>query len=155
MREKAIERVETHVAGACVANGLGPLYLLALRRSMKRQLFPGLWECVGGQVLRGQTFEDAALDHLKDEAGIEGRVICPIATYYIPANHGINDLIPGIRLLVQVDRSSNVMIDAEQHDSWAWIKETEMDYVDWIPGLKDQLNKAISVYKALHYNGEI
>ena len=157
MREKGIHLVETHVAGACIGNGLGPIYVLALRRAGSRSLYPNLWEGIGGQVQPGQSFEDAVRSHLQDEAGISGRVVCPFATYVIQPgpDTGAEHAIPGVRFLVKIDGTPQPRIREDQHQGWAWLPEDEIDKVEWIPGIKDQLVDGIKLYKRLHYEDSV
>ena len=57
MREDKNYQIEVHVAGMCFKDDC----VLAVKRSPNRRLYPGLWECSGGQVHPGESFEDAAI----------------------------------------------------------------------------------------------
>ena len=45
-------------------------YLISLR-SADRPIFPLMWECVGGSVLKGESSRDGAIREVKEEVGID------------------------------------------------------------------------------------
>ena len=54
---------EVHVAGVCVRRSNdGRTEILVVRRGESRSLYPGMLSGVGGQVLRGESFEEAVLE---------------------------------------------------------------------------------------------
>ena len=93
MRETGAQEQEVHVAGVCVARGAGPPAILALKRTNSRSLFPGYWEGVGGQVLPGETLEEAVQTHLREEAGLTGEVVQPFASVNLRID-GIGSPVP-------------------------------------------------------------
>ncbi len=152
MREDAVHKVEVHVAGACIGNGLGPVKVLALHRQKDRALFPNLWECIGGQVKRGQTLEDAVLQHLREETGLSGTVLSPYITYSIRPDetNGVESVIPGVRFILRIYGYPEPNVDPRQHQNSLWLEEDELSKVEWIPGLEEQIRAGIEIYKKLH-----
>jgi isopentenyldiphosphate isomerase len=45
--------------------------LVIQKRSGKKDTFPDHWECVGGHMAPGETYEDAAQREVKEELGVE------------------------------------------------------------------------------------
>ena len=82
---------EEHIRGEALPEGLYHLvvhvwirnregkYLISLR-SADRPIFPLMWECVGGSVLKGESSQNGAIREVKEEVGIDlsldaGRII--------------------------------------------------------------------------------
>lgn len=146
MRELGIHKIEIHVAGVCVARTAeGALRVLALRRALSKQLFPGLWEGVGGQVLAGESLDDAVFRHLRDEAGLESDSAVPFATYVIEpgTNSGAGGRIPGVRFVATVPLRDPTL-DPQQHVEARWLAVEELVEVDWIPGVVEQVIEGLS-----------
>ena len=145
MRELGIKRIEAHVAAVCVTPPPNPL-LLAMHRSWDRTLFPGYWEGPGGQVHEEESFPEAVLRHLREEAGITGHILEPITTYVIEPGtiSGAEERIPGIRFLVLMDQPVRTRLDPRQHQGSQWMPIDHISEVRWIPGVLPQLEQAIS-----------
>ena len=150
MREAGIHRIEMHVAGACIRETGGRLEMLALHRAPTRTLFPGHWEGIGGQVGPGESLEDAVARHLIDEARLAGNIMGPVATYVIDPgpSSGAAELIPGVRFLVRLAEVAQPVIDPRQHQDWRWVPVNQLSRVRWIPGMLDQLRRAVTTYHA-------
>lgn len=127
--------VVVHVACLCT-NGRS---VLALLRSPDQGIYPGFWEGPGGAILPGETFENGASRKMVTEAGIIGRVGRPVATYSI-VSPGL-PTIPGVRMLVEVDGEPMPSISS-QHIAWKWIPVSEIDTINWIPGIVDDIRLA-------------
>lgn len=71
-REEVRERCLLHRASkVIVLDGKGKF--LVQKRSLNKDLFPGLWELgVGETVKSGDSYESAAMNGLKDEVGVIG-----------------------------------------------------------------------------------
>jgi 8-oxo-dGTP pyrophosphatase MutT (NUDIX family) len=123
MRELGIRQVEAHVAAVCISRHAEPLQLLALHRAATRTLFPNLHEGPGGQVDIDESFPEAALRHIREEAGLVARIVQPVSTYVIEpgALSGSDKRIPGLRFLAVVDGLPDATIDSRQHSDWRWV----------------------------------
>jgi len=63
---KNSEKIEVHVAGICFYEGK----VLVMKRSGNKRLYPGLWECGGGKVRMGETFEDSIIREIGEETNM-------------------------------------------------------------------------------------
>lgn len=151
MRETGVQEQEVHVAGVCVSRGSHPPSVLALKRTDSRSLFPGYWEGVGGQVLPGESLEEAVHTHLREEAGLDGEVVQPFASYVIEPGRAsrANKRIPGVRFLVLVDDRPEARIDPRQHTEWRWVPVDQLGQLQWIPGLREQIEDGVRLYRSL------
>jgi 8-oxo-dGTP pyrophosphatase MutT (NUDIX family) len=147
MREKEIHKTETHV-GCIVFDGNE---ILALKRAPSRELFPNNWTTGGGQVKPGESFEDAAIRKMKEEAGIVVEPITSIGTYEFNTSDG---KVPGIYLVCEfIDYVNSDLkqpqLNSEEHTEAKWISEEEIQNHDFIPNLKENLPSAFEVYYAM------
>ncbi|MFC2143345.1 NUDIX domain-containing protein [Candidatus Aenigmatarchaeota archaeon] len=57
--------------------------ILLEKRSMKKDLYPGVWGDVAGHVDSGETYEEAAKRELKEEIGVEAELkrVCDFKKY--------------------------------------------------------------------------
>jgi 8-oxo-dGTP diphosphatase len=155
MRELGIREIEAHVAAVCISRGTDPPRVLALHRAPTRTLFPSFWEGPGGQVDVGESFTEAALRHVQEEAGISAQIVQPVATYVIEPGglSGADKRIPGLRFLAVVDSAPPATIDPRQHRAWQWLSVDQLRQVNWIPGVQPQVEQAINVYRSLSTGG--
>ena len=145
MREEGKEEIEVHVAGICFDNDK----VLALKRSPYRELYPNLWECGGGQVNRGESFDEAVKRQLKEEAGIILGYMKPFGTYEIKIDSE-QKIIPGLYYACQIQGYFNRKCPqiSEEHTEWKLQPFFKIDKLEFIPGLKENIKKAYSVFKA-------
>jgi len=137
IREEGRDRIEVHVAGVCLRAVNGRWKLLAAKRTRKRSLFPGKWECGGGQVRRGEDFIAALKRQMFEEFGLDIHPLYPIETYAIPIPQPPR-LIPGVRYLC-VANAGRVRLNKKEHSSYRWL-EIPVPKLDWIGGLKETLD---------------
>ncbi|MCD6260751.1 MAG: NUDIX domain-containing protein [Thaumarchaeota archaeon] len=146
MREEGIHKIEVHVAGICLKNEEGRFKILIGKRTRSRQLFPNCWECGGGQVHRGENFVTALKRQMKGEFGIDVVVECPIGVYEIKTN---NTIIPGLRFICRPKDNQQEIVVRKELVEYKWIDESEIDIYEFIPGLKEDLKRALSLYKKI------
>jgi 8-oxo-dGTP pyrophosphatase MutT (NUDIX family) len=148
MREEGIHKLEVHVAAICVRdNGKGRFEILIGKRTPNRQLFPGYWECGGGQVFTGENFEVALERQIKGEFNIAVTVEYPVGTYEIKTNGAV---IPGLRFICRPkDKQQEATVNPEELSECRWIDENSMDAYGFIPGLKEDIKKALSFYRKI------
>jgi len=148
MREEERFELEVHVAGICLRKEEEYEILIA-RRSDKRKLYPGLWECGGGQVEPGENFEEAVKRQLKEELGVIIDVIVPIGTYEIKTPDLPQKRIPGIHYLCEVisfvDKEPKV--DGKELTEWKWLPFSKLEKVDFIPDLPSEIREAVKLHK--------
>jgi 8-oxo-dGTP pyrophosphatase MutT (NUDIX family) len=143
MREEGVRRIEVHVAGICFDRDR----VLVLKRSLSRRLFPGLWECGGGQVNPGEGFGEAVARQLREEAGVITEMLGPAGIYDIFLPEGEQKKIPGIHfacIFKGYAEGSEPRLSAE-HTEWKWQPLDRLDELEFIPGLKEDIRKAHSL----------
>lgn len=58
--------------------------LLLIRRSEKSEAFPSCWALPGGFLDKGESIEDCAVRELKEETGLEAKMLAPIGVFSKP-----------------------------------------------------------------------
>ena len=142
--------IEAHVSGVCFYGDC----VLAAKRAPNREIYPNLWECGGGQVKKGESFEEAVLRQLEEELGVKAKVIAPFKTYEIlpkgEKGHNRNELsgikakIPGIRFICRLEgfldgKSPKI---SPEHTEWKLQPVSQLDKLELIPMLKEDINEA-------------
>ena len=145
-REKEIHEIEVHVAGLCIRESSGDIDFLIGKRAADRLIFPGFWECGGGQVHKGESFVDAVKFHMKEEFGIDVEVLFPFATYRIELK---DKMIPGLRFICRIKNGETVNIDQQELVDFRWISLKEIDNFDMIPGLIEEIKTGLSYYQKI------
>ncbi len=137
MRENKKSKIEAHVAGICFK---GDEVLIA-KRASSRKLYPGLWECGGGQVDPGESFEDAVKRQLKEELGVVAKPVEVLSTYAIETPEG---KIPGIKIICMfedyVDKKGPRI--SEEHAECRWQPVSKLEGFEFIPGIREEIEKA-------------
>lgn len=140
MREKDQSRIEAHVAGICIKDDS----VLVAKRSPDRKIYPGLWECGGGQVKPGENFEEAITRQMKEELGIDVKPLHVFRTYEISVPELEQQKIPGIKFacsLLGYIRGEGPTI-SEEHTEYRWQPIGKLDEFEMIPGLKEDIISA-------------
>jgi len=136
-REDGVETIEAHVAGICVRKTGDGWSVLAARRHESRSLYPGKWECGGGQVRGGEGFPAALRRQFFEEFGIDVEPRYPVETYEIQARGRV---IPGVRLLCQA-RAGDVRLNLREFSEYRWLNLPVEQPLDWIGGIKEALDR--------------
>lgn len=142
VRETHCERIEMHVAGACLRLNGDRWQLLAGRRTGERSLFPSKWECGGGHVQPGEDLRAAVKRQIFEEFGLD------IVPQYIIEDYSIHvprGIIPGVRFLC-IAKEGNVRLDPREFSEWRWLDIPIPADLDWIPGVKDVLDTALPAF---------
>ena len=147
VREKARSKIEAHVSGVCLREKGGVREVLLGRRADWREIFPGRWECGGGQVATNQSFSDAVRSHLLEEFGLGVEVIAPFCTYEISMVDG--SIIPGVRFVCIPTEGGMVNIDQNQIVESSWVEVGDLSTRDLIPGLGADIEKADRLWNVL------
>jgi len=145
-REKQVHLIEVHVAAMCFNQARGNTRLLIGQRADDREIFPGYWECGGGQVHVGETFNEAVLFHMNEEFGLEVNVLFPFGTYRIDLK---DKMIPGIRFICEPTSSTNITIDMEEIVEYRWIDPNDASKYNMIPGLCNDIALGYHHYKRI------
>jgi 8-oxo-dGTP diphosphatase len=144
MREEKRCEVEVHVAGISYRKGGRGIEVLAAKRTSTRELYPGKWECGGGQVGLNENFEEAVTRQLREELGVEIKVIAPISVYEILTPHLPQKKIPGIQFACLL-KGGTPKIDGKEHEEWKWFPLSEIGHIDFIPGVREAILKGARI----------
>jgi ADP-ribose pyrophosphatase YjhB (NUDIX family) len=84
IREDGPDKLEVHVASVCVKMVKNRAQVLVARRTGNRSFFPGKWECGGGMVRRGESFDTAIQRQIFEEFELEIERVRVLEVYEIP-----------------------------------------------------------------------
>lgn len=140
MRENKQHKIEVHVAGICFND---KDEVLLLKRTQNRKLYPGLWECGGGQVEIGENFEKAITRQMREEAGVMIKSIKLIGVYEINIPKDPQKKIPGIKFACKLKGYVNNKPQiSPEHDDWRWQPINQLKEFKFIPGIKKDIKIA-------------
>lgn len=135
MREEFFEEIEVHVSGICIKGD----YVLCGKRTASRQLYPNKWECGGGAVKKGESFETACLRQLQEEYGVNVEIIRIVGTYIIKTS---DKTIPGLTFLCCITDQNSPNPDCNEFCDVRFIHFSDLSKYDFIPGVLSDINKA-------------
>jgi hypothetical protein len=145
-REKIREKPEVHVAGICIKEVDNTIKILIAKRMSERKYFPDLYEGCGGQLRYSESLIEGVKRHFKLEMNIDVEVISDIHLFYeirLPNE----PLIPGIYFLCKYKSGEPTSLN---HSKIDWISEKQFELMtqeEFIPGVKDEIKKLISIYR--------
>jgi 8-oxo-dGTP pyrophosphatase MutT (NUDIX family) len=141
IREDGQDLIETHVAGICIRWHRGRWQFLAARRTLARSLFPGKWECGGGQVRTGESFPTAIKRQVFEEFGLDVEPASLVEVYeiHIP---GKQKVIPGVRFMC-LAKQGRVRLNKREFTMYRW-SNLPVPKLDWIPGVKEILERVLT-----------
>lgn len=142
-REEGLHKIEVHVGALCIDEAGGKLRCLIAKRTAARKLYPDLWEGGGGQVKPDESFPDAVKRQMKEEFGLDARVLFPFRDYVIETAQG---RIPGIGYVCCKAANSEVRLDGKEHSEYAWVLPEELEGYALIPGVAEDIRKGIALY---------
>lgn len=138
-REQAIHEIETHAACLCFCKQGEAWRCLVAQRTPTRSLFPGKWDCGGGQVQAGESFPAAASRQIYEEFGLDVQNLTAFGTYLIRTD---DKTIPGVVFIGVVEADADVTCDPAEFSQHRWIGPEDLDTLDFIPGVRDDLSDA-------------
>ena len=150
MREDHLETIEVHVAGICFREAAEGILVLLAKRQPTRALYPGLWECGGGQVLPGENFEEAVVRQMREEFGVLIECVLPFATYEINTPDLPQKKIPGIIFVCfwqgYADGATEPSCDGKEHSECCWQPMDDLSAFDFIPGVRDDIRRGWEMF---------
>lgn len=150
MREDHHELIEVHVAGICLRETEAGIVVLIAKRQVTRALYPGLWECGGGQVHAGENFEEAVIRQMREEFGIRIGGAIPFSTYEISVPDLPQKKIPGIKFVCFCEGYEGGSIgpacDIREHSECRWQPMDDLAGFDFIPGIRDDIRTGWEIF---------
>lgn len=149
MRETKRHCIEVHVAGICLRETDFDIEVLIAKRRENKELYPGKWECGGGQVKAGETFEKAIKRKMKEELGVIVERVLVFGTYGIEVPNLEQKKIPGIKFICffkNYVNDGNPQINPEAFSEWKWQSINNLSGIDFIPGIKEEILVAWEFY---------
>lgn len=148
-REEKRYLIEVHVAGICFRETETDIEVLIAKRKEDRKLFPGKWECGGGQVYAGENYEEAIKRQLEDELGVLIKKAIVFGTYEIITPDLEQKKIPGIKFVCFFDEYVNKQgpqINPKEFTEWKWQSINNLSGIDFIPGMQEEVRTAWEFY---------
>lgn len=143
-REDGVRKIEVHVAGICAREIEQHVWeILAAKRSPSRSLFPNKWECGGGMVRKGESFQAALKRQMFEEFGLSVNPQHVIECYQIHVPNG-QQVIPGVRMLCFVD-SGKITLNERELVAYKWLRLPVAESLDWIGGIKEAIDIATGI----------
>lgn len=105
--------------------------VLIAQRAADRALFPGKWECGGGMVRRGESFEGALRRQVFEEFGLHVQSAHVLELYEIHTTDRLQPVIPGVRLLSWVT-DERVRLCRREFVRCEWVPVTAIPTRDFI-----------------------
>lgn len=149
MRETKQHKIEVHVAGICLRETDFDIEVLIAKRRENKELYPGKWECGGGQVKMGENFEEAIKRKMKEELSVIVNKVVVFGTYEINVPKLEQRKIPGIKFVCLLDGFVNgkePQIKEDAFSEWKWQSINKLEGIDFIPGIKEEINVAWEFY---------
>ncbi len=150
MREIHRERIEVHVAGICLRETEDGISVLIAKRRETRTLYPGLWECGGGQVHAGENFEEAIARQMREELGIIIEEARPFSTYEIVVSDLSQGKIPGLKFVCfwkeYVNGGTEPTCDGREHSECRWQSVDDLSEFDFIPGIREDIKEGVEIF---------
>lgn len=148
-REDKQHKIEVHVAGVCFRETKTDIEVLIVRRKENRKLFPGKWECGGGQVYAGENFEEAVKRQMTEELGVIVDRVLVFGTYEILTPDLPQKKIPGIKFVCfgnQYVNGQGPQIDEKEHDEWKWQSINDLTDIDFIFNINKDIMQGWEFY---------
>jgi 8-oxo-dGTP diphosphatase len=96
--------------------------VLLLKRLETKRFLPGYYDVPGGKLEEGEDPNSAILRELKEETGMEGRVIRPYNVWHaITERDGNKEHMIEIDYLVEVKGPKKVSVSKDEHSEYIWV----------------------------------
>jgi ADP-ribose pyrophosphatase YjhB (NUDIX family) len=148
-REEKRYLIEVHVTGICFRETENNIQVLIAKRNNDRELYPGKWECGGGQVYAGENLEEAVKRQMSDELGVLVNRIVVFGTYEMETPHLEQKKIPAILFVCYfsgyVD-GKGPKINPKEHSEWKWQPIDSLSGIDFIAGIPEEIKVGWEFY---------
>ncbi|MDD2515947.1 MAG: NUDIX domain-containing protein [Candidatus Gracilibacteria bacterium] len=103
--------------------------ILVLRRSSEKELFPGLWEILGGHLEYGETLEEGLKREIKEELNLEIEIgeIVHVFTYVHPNKEKKKHYVEVDFLCKISNPDFEIKLNPKDHIEYKWLQEKDID----------------------------
>jgi len=148
-REEKQHKIEVHVGGICLRETPDSIDVLIVKRQKNRELYPGKWECGGGQVRAGENFEEAVKRQIAEELGVIVDKVLVFGTYEIKTPELEQKKIPGVKFVCfwhdYVNRKGP-QIDKKEHSEWKWQSINDLSGIDFASEIEKDIRTGWEFY---------
>ena len=96
--------------------------ILLLKRVETDDFLPGYYDVPGGKLEEGEDPNKGVLRELKEETGMDGKVIRPYNVWHeVVDYHGGRKHIIEIDFLVEVRDKSRIKLSKDEHSEYIWV----------------------------------
>jgi 8-oxo-dGTP pyrophosphatase MutT (NUDIX family) len=97
--------------------------VLILKRSSKKEYFPSLWECGGGRLEPGESFQETAIREVKEETGYDIDLVQLLHAFSFTTE---NSTVPVLSFIAKIKEDKEPVITNE-HDEYKFIGLEEIN----------------------------
>ena len=135
------------VLGAVVVND-GKV--LILQRSLDESVFPGIWELPSGKREPLEDSEAALIREIAEETGLRVKIkaVVSVFDYQVGKSDHVRDSTQ-INFLVEIEDGNPLVQISEEHQSFAWIGENEIENFDITEAVKQVIFQSFSLMNQL------
>lgn len=148
-REEKQQKIEVHVAGICFRETERDIQVLIAKRQPNRKLYPGKWECGGGQVNAGEDFVSAVKRQMREELGVIVEKVIVTGTYKIDTPELEQKMIPGIKFVCfwkEYVNGIGPQIESAEFSEFRWQSINKLSQIDFIPGIDKDIRTGWEFY---------
>ncbi len=110
--------------------------VLLLKRAPDKKLYPNKWFVVGAAPLSAEeNFKEIALREIKDELGVEGKIVREGPKYNLETNDSNWTVVTFLAKI-----SDNDIILNKEHTEYKWINPNEVRQYETVPNTVEIVN---------------
>lgn len=116
--------------------------VLLLHRAGSKDHGAGEWEPISGRMEQGETAEQAAVREVKEETGLDAKIIMPFDTFFFVRKPSNEELV-GITFCAKA--FSDAVTLSEEHDQYKWVPKAELTQQTASAPVKNALAKYVAL----------
>ena len=119
--------------------------LLILKRSRKESFLPEYYEMPGGKIEFGESAENALTREIKEETGLDIKIIRPYSTFSYVSNNREKHTIDIQFLAEPINSPSDIALSTE-HDEFKWITKDEINNYKFSDQMREAILKGFNLF---------